>query len=203
MSVFMSNSPARGAAVGQHVRVREFGALRRSGGPRRVEQDRCVGGLALHHLEHWVGLEERLLELARNDRDRFAAGCGRGGIGLRGEVVPDQQQTRVAVAQVVLDLATLVQHVQRHDDGARAQDPVVGDDEVRDVGDHQRHAVARSHAVLTQNPGHPHRRLLEQAVAQGEVVELDRDPLGIALRGVGQDLGEVHAGRSPPSISRR
>src|SRR5262245_43592408 len=34
--------------------------------------------------------------------------------------------------------------------------------------------------------------MVEERVAQLEVVELDRDLLGIALRGIGQDLSEVH-----------
>ena len=141
-------------------------------------------------------LEQRLLELARRDRDALAADLPRRRLGLGGEVVPDEDQLRAGVAQVVLDLAALVEHVQRHRDRAGPQDPVVHDHEVRHVREHQRDAIARGDATLAQHPRDAHRGLLEQSVAQLEVVELDGDLLGVPFRGLGQDLGKVHCSTS-------
>ena len=63
-------------------------------------------------------------------------------IGSSGGALEAEVGLRVGVAEVVGDLAALEQHVERHDRGARLEDPPVDDREVRQVRAAQRHLVA-------------------------------------------------------------
>ncbi len=184
--------PAGSAAVAQQVVVRQLGTLRRAGGARGVEQHRWIRGFALHQLLTRGGLEQRLFELAGHHGDALAAHIRRGGLGLSREVVPDEEQLGARIAEVVLDLAAPVEHVHRHDNRAGAQNPVVGDDEVGHVRQHQRHTVARLDPSFAQHTGDPHGGLLQQPVVECEVVELDGNLLRVAGRRLPQYLGKVH-----------
>ena len=126
------------------------------------------------------------------------------GTGLRGlhEVVPGEHDLRAGVLEVVADLASLEQHVHRDHDATGAQDAVVGDREVRDVGQHDPDAVAGLQALGLQHARDAGRSLVEQPVVEDGVVELDGLPFR-ELRGrLGQDRGEVAAHPRQPTPSR-
>ena len=85
---------------------------------------------------------EQLLERAGRDDHALGARVLRAGLRILRETLPGEQQLRTRVAQVERDLASLEQHVHRHDDAARAQHPVVTDREVRNVREHDPDAIA-------------------------------------------------------------
>ena len=132
-----------------------------------------------------VGGGQHLLELAGAHDDALGAGLPRSGHRLVGELVPSEHDACVRVAQVEGDLAPLEQHVHRHHDPARAQDAVVGDGELRHVGQHDPDAVAGLHAVLAQEPGELGGEVVEGAVGQHRVIEAHSRQMGAALGAVG------------------
>ena len=77
---------------------------------------------------------------------------------------------------------------------AGAQHSVVDDRKVGDVGQHDAHAVAALKAPGGQEPGDVRRGAVQHPVAQLDVVELDGDVIGVALRRGGEKVGEVHRG---------
>jgi hypothetical protein len=117
--------------------------------------------------------------------------------------VPGEEELRPRVRQVEAGLARLEQDVHGDDDPACAEDPVVGHREVRDVREHDADAVARADAARPQQPGHAGARLVELAVGDDRVVELEGGPLGAALGARGEEGGEVDAHGATVSAARR
>ena len=108
----------------------QFGALRRAGGPRRVQDHRGVVGIAVDDLAPGLDARQHLLELAGLDHDALGAGLLRAGVRVVGEALPGEQQLRPGIAEIEGDLAALEEHVHRHHNAAGAQHPVVADGEV-------------------------------------------------------------------------
>ena len=85
--------------------------------------------------------------------------------------MPGEQQLRPRVLQVEGDLAPFKQHVHRHDDAARAQDPVVGEEELRHVRQHHPDPVAGLR-LDRSSPVPLHRQVaqwLEAGIASGRL----------------------------------
>ena len=165
------------------------GALRLAGGPGGVEDHRGVLAAGVGHLAVGLVLAEELLELAGGDLDDLCFGILR----AHGEVLPGEDELCAGVLQVEADLTPLEQDVHRHDDATCAQDAVVGDGEVGDVGQHDPYPVARLEALGPQHRRGPGASLLELGVGDGYVVELERRPVAVTLGGLGQEAGEVAA----------
>jgi hypothetical protein len=83
----------------------------------------------------------------------------------------------------------LVEH--RNDHGPGAQDSVVDDGEVGDVGEHQADAVSRPDALALQQARNAGARLVEQRVIELDVVELQGRTVALALRPFREDSGQV------------
>ena len=109
---------------------------------------------------------EQSFELAGLHEHALRARLLGAGVGGIGELVPGQDYAGPGVTEVERDLALLEQRVHRHDGGADTQRAVVADREVRDVGQHDAHAVSRLHALCAQQSGNAGRRLVKLGVAQ-------------------------------------
>ena len=101
-----------------------------------------------------------------------------------------------AVGQVVGDLATLEQHVERHHDGAGLEDPVVDDREVGQVGAAQRHLLAGLDAALHEQVRDLVGGGVDLCVGQAGVTEHQRIAVGIAAGGVLEQDGEIQHGHN-------
>jgi hypothetical protein len=108
-----------------------------------------------------------------------------------GELVPREQQRGAGIVQVVADLALLEQHVHRDDRCAQPQRAVVARREVRDVRQHDPHAVTCLHALGAQQTGDAGGDRLELGVGRDPVVELDRHTLGVRGRASAEEMGDV------------
>ena len=95
-----------------------------------------------------------------------------------GELVPGQDYAGLGVTEVERDLALLEQRVHWHDRGADTQRAVVAEREVRDVGQHDAHAVSRLHALRAQQSGNARCRPVKPGVAQLVLIDLDRHVVG-------------------------
>ena len=121
------------------------GALRE----RFAEADRVRDRIGRHHLLHVLHdeVDERALEegeeVAHGGRhDVAAVGVGQGAFeGLR-EVFDDDDRFGAGVLQRVVNFARRVERVDVHDDEARAQARVDGDDVLKEVRHHDGDAVA-------------------------------------------------------------
>src|SRR3954447_18160397 len=183
---------ARDLGVAAQVVVRELGALGLAGRARRVEDDGGVVVGAVGDVGQRVVLADELLELPRLDEDALRARVVRALLGRLGEVVPREQDLRLGVGEGELHLTPLQQHVHRDDDAARAQHAVVGDREVRDVGQHHADAVAGLEALVAQERRDARAGLVEPRVGDLGVVELEGGLVGVFGGGVGENGGEVH-----------
>ena len=183
----------RRLGVGEHVVVGQLGALGLAGSPRRVEDHRRVGAVALGELAVGLGVGEQLLELTRLDEDDLGVGVLGALLGGLAEVAPREQPLGLGVLEVELDLAALEQHVHRDDGAARAQDAVVGDREVRDVREHDPDAVAGLEPLRLQEARHAGAALVDGLPVDLCVVELVGDALRDPLRGLGDDRRQVGA----------
>ncbi|MGD0375099.1 MAG: hypothetical protein ABSB01_11030 [Streptosporangiaceae bacterium] len=113
----------------------------------------------------WVSCARGILGVA--DRVDLAQPGGFGALGgIAEHALPGDQHLRPAVAQVEGHLRRLEQRVQRDHHGACLQDPEVGDQELRDVGQLQCHRVARRDPARLQPPGQPVGQPVELAVGQ-------------------------------------
>jgi hypothetical protein len=146
----------------------------------------------LGHLGHRLGGADQLLELAGLHQDALGARLLGAGLRVIGEPLPGKEQLRARVLEVEGHLALSEQHVHRHDDAAGAQDAVVDDREIGDVGQHDPDAVPAGEAVLAQETDEMRAGAVELPVRQLDVVEADRDVVGVVAGGVNQDLGQVH-----------
>ena len=179
------------SALRAKIVVGELRALGLAGGARRVEDHRGVAALALDDLGAGSPALQHGLEVPGLDQQAVGMRPVAAGVRRVGQLVPGEQQPRLGVGQVVLDLTLLEEHVHRHDHAAAAQDAVVDRCEVRHVRKHHSDAVARAHALGLEQTGDAARGLLQAAVGQRQVVELDRVPVRRARGGVGQQLCEV------------
>ena len=135
---------------------------------------------------------QQLLELARLDHDAFGAGLLRAGLRVVGKALPAEHQLGPGIAEIEGDFAPLEQYVHRHHDATGSQHAVVTDAEVRDVRKHDSDPVAWLESTVCQDGRKTGAALVEQAVADLHVVEPQRDVVGVALRGVGEDACKVH-----------
>ena len=196
--------------VGVHVQldVGELGPLGLARGPRGVDDDGGVGGLPHHHRQRWRSAVEQLLERHRPggtgrvpDREDRADPCDLGALGRLGQhAFPGDQDQRSAVLEVVGDLGGPEQDVERDHHGARLEDPEVGDQELRDVGQLQRDPLAGLDPGYGQAGRHPVRGLVELAVGQLASVEYRHRVVWCAARAFGEDDGKVEA-HGPSFIS--
>ena len=173
---------AAGDGVEQHVRVGELGALRVPGGARGVEDDRGVvhappARLERRGIRREHGLRESLHAFhrarrvwrQRHHQELLAPGFVAGGLRHRrerqvGGAFEGEQGLRVAVLQVVGDLARLQQHVERHDHRPGLENAEIGDREPRQVGTTERHVIARRDPHRRQRRGDTLRLLVQLAV---------------------------------------
>ena len=173
---------AAGDGVEQHVRVGELGALGVSGGARGVEDDRGVvhappvrlerrGIRREHGLRQSLHAFHRARRVwrQRHHQELLAPGFIAGGLRHRrerklGGSFEGEQRLRVAVLQVVGDLARLQQHVERHDHRPGLENAVIGDREPRQVGTTERHVIARRDPHRRQRRGDTLRLLVQLAV---------------------------------------
>nr|WP_281246925.1 hypothetical protein [Amycolatopsis saalfeldensis] len=81
--------------------------------------------------------------------------------------VPGEQHLGAGIGQIVLDLAGFEHRVDRHDDRARAEQPVIQHDEFRDVRQHQPDALARPDAERPAPGVRPGGPLGQPAVGEG------------------------------------
>ena len=151
-------------AVDDHVQMRQLRAFRLPGRARRIKNDGGVVGLRLH------GLEDRRLAadeprerddlgpvveggIERNRRmrqhDQRLARRHDGDRRLRGfrhrqlrRPLEAEHRLRIAVAQVIRNLARLQQHVQRHDSRAGLEDAEIHRRKIRQVRAQQRDVIA-------------------------------------------------------------
>ena len=168
----------------------QFGTLGRAGGTRRVQDDRGVRPGPVDGTGH----RRRTVVEVRADDEAVGAGLSgteRGGFGAprRGE-----DEAGLRVAEVVGDLALLQQRVHRYHDGTGAQDAVVDDRELGDVGQHDRDPVTRAHLALAQQSGDPGAALVEVRIGQHGVVEPDGRAVRVRPGGADEIVGEVHGG---------
>ncbi len=77
---------------------------------------------------------------------------------LAEHALPGDQDPRPAIAEGERHLRRLEQHVQRHGHAAGLEDPEIGDQELRDVGQLQRHRVPRPQAGRLQAGRQPVRQ---------------------------------------------
>ena len=90
-----------------------------------------------------------------DDVDVAHTGLG-GGLGrLLEHAGPGDDGPRPAVAELELDFRRLEQHVHRHDHAAGLENPEIGDQELRDVRQLDRHRVARPQARFREAGGEP------------------------------------------------
>jgi hypothetical protein len=181
----------RDLRVAVEVEVRELRALRRAGRPGRVEEHGEVVRRDVR--EPVVGLHRPGGE--RTDRHALARRARRlrGSLRMLVHPVEREDHPRAGVAQQVLHLAALVEHVQRHDHRADAQRAVVGRGELRDVREHDRHAVAAIDPVRPQEARGARARRFELRERDREVAQPQRHPIAVALRTADGDAGKVRA----------
>ena len=138
--------------VGHHVAVRQlgpFGVARRAG---RVENDGgVVAGRAaasetppgrLHQRRRPASPADETSTMRRNPAPAAAAVAAHRADGRSGVPSKPEDRLRLAVLQVIRDLARLEEHVERHDGGAGLEDAEVRDRKPRDVRARQRDVIA-------------------------------------------------------------
>jgi hypothetical protein len=103
-------------------------------------------------------------------------------------------RARVAVAQVVCDLARLEQDVQRHDHAARFEDPEVGGGKRRQVRTGQRDVIAGHDSQRDEARGYFRGFGVELRVCAAHRSERDRDCIRRQHRGMLQDGREIEGG---------
>ena len=185
--------------VAREVEVGELRSLRFAGGAGGVEDDSGVLFVGLGDLGVRFKLAEHLGKRCRLDLDHLYA-CVLGATArLLGEAVPGEQQLRAGVLEVEGDLAPLQQHVHRHHDATGAEDAVVGDRELEDVGQHHPDAVALLQALLVQQRRQAGAAVVEFGVGQLQGAEPDGDRLRRPRGAIGEDRSEIQAHHSSRS----
>ena len=116
-----------------------------------------------------------------------AAACS----GFGGEVVPDHDQLRAGVAEVVLDLPGGQQDIHRYDDRPETQRGVIDHRKVGDVRQHHADPVAAPDSLARQQPGDAPTDLFQARVVDGNLVQTDRDPVRVLLGGFSQQACEI------------
>ena len=106
---------------------------------------------------------------------------------------PGDQDQCSAVLEVVSDLGGPEQDVQRHHRGTGLEDPEVGDQELRDVGQLQRDPVAGTDPGRGQVRREPIGGLVELAVGQLAPVEHRDRLVRCGVRAFAEDDGKVEA----------
>ncbi len=135
-------------------------------------------GSAVDHLADGLTALEQSFELAGLDEHalhRRLLGAGVRGVG---ELVPGQDYAGSRVTEIERDLALLEQRVHWHDGGADTQRAEVAKCKVRDVGQHDAHAVSRLHALCAQQSGNARCRPVKLGVTQLALIDLDRHVVG-------------------------
>ena len=196
----------RDLGVADQVGVGQLGTLGRAGGARRVEDDGGVLRVAPGDPVLRGGGGQQCLELARPHQHASGARGGRAGHGLGREAVPRQHHRGLRITQVERHLTRLQQHVHRHDHAASAQDAVVHGGELRHVGQHAAHPVARPDTPVAQQRRDPGAGLVELRKGQRRLAEADRRSVAGAGRRGDQVVSEVGHGKallSHPIGSRR
>ena len=178
---------ARGYRVHDHVAVGQLSALGAARGPGGVKDHCRLVGLRLHRVEdrrlagHDAAQRRHALAFHRRSRGWISRGhdevAAVGSLlkplqrhlrhGQFRRALEDDQRDRITVFEVIGDLASFEQHVERHHSRAQLQNGVVGDGKVRDVEARQRDLVAALHAKLAQPVG----QLVSCAVDLG-IIEL-------------------------------
>ena len=172
--------------------MRELGALGRPGRAGRVEDHGGVRVVGVHHFGPGFGCAHGVLELPGRDDQTLGAGVIGAGLGVLGKAVPGEQQLRAGILEIERDLAALEKDVHRDDDRAGAQHSVITHGEIRDVRQHDPHAIAAGDAVLGEQTGDVRAGAVECGVGELGVVELDRDVVAVAIGRFGEEVREVH-----------
>jgi hypothetical protein len=151
------------AGVGQHGKVvgAHRGHRRRGGAGQRIAPGGGAGGqrdIGVEPVGPASGQQMVVIGAAAGQhlgqpRDEQVLRGHAGGQPLRAEVGAGDGQHGAAVLDEVLQLRGAVHRVDGHDDGVRAQDGVVGDDELRAVLQADEHAVALPDAARGQPAG--------------------------------------------------
>ena len=90
---------------------------------------------------------------------------------------------------MVGDLTALEEHVQRHDHGARLQDPVVDGGEVGQVGARECHLVTGPDAAADKQVRDLVGEGVQALVVEADVAQHDRVAVGVAAGGVLEEYG--------------
>ncbi len=139
-----------------------------------------------------AALEGALDRAHRAALDDAGARVGRALGGLGDEVGPDEGDLGAGVGEEVVDLAGLEQGVHRHDDAAGQEDAPVDDGEGRDVGEDDRHPVARLDAVGAQRSSDLRGHAVQLGVGDSLAVDPQCGLLGVVRGGrheVGREVG--------------
>jgi len=112
--------------------------------------------------------------------------------GANDRIDPREHDDRLGpgVGELVRDLARGVQRVAGHDHPADPQRRVERDEELRAVRQHDRHTVAGTHAERPESGGEAHDIAVQLAVAAPAAEEDRGRRIGVALRGIVQQLVE-------------
>ena len=198
--------------VGVHVQLDmgQLGPLGTAGRARGVDDDRGVG----QHPRGEPGAvrdgEQSLERMRARGVPGVAHGVdlahpGRSGaLGRIAEhALPGDQDLRPAIAEVERHLRRLEQHVQRHGHAAGLEDPEIGDQELRDVGQLQRHRVPRPQAGRLQAGRQPVRQSVQFPVGHLPACIDSHGLAGRRIRGFTQDDREIEIHRfAPPPRTR-
>ena len=122
-----------------------------------------------------VGIDggQLCVEPSRFDRDLVGSGMSRAAECLD-QSVPCDEQTGARIGEVEGHFPLLEQNVHWDHHRPGPQDAVIGDGELRHVGHHQPHPVARRDPQRTQQGRHPSRAVIELAVGDDLIVEAQR-----------------------------
>ena len=92
------------------------------------------------------------------------------------------------------DLAFHEERVDRGDDRAGPQAPVVPDHGLWEVREHEPHHPALSNRLVHQGVGEPSGERVQLAVSDHASVKAERRTIGIPLGGTGQQIGQGDVG---------
>ena len=162
----------RELGVTGQVRVRELGALGCAGGPRGIQDHRVViiaGLIRLRGRRSEPG--EQRVQVRLVDLEDLRARPGRALGCFRGCLVPDEQDVRAGIPDVVFDLAALQQRVHRHDDGPGGERTVEDDRERGHIRQHDADPVTRHNPHRRQQGRRAACGVPQLRVAQHQVVQ--------------------------------